>query len=202
MSDTVIVDDRARFPRPIAFLIVGAIATATLLALVWPALPFNERRVVVGPTRVGVIAKQVENAGAAARVDAAAPDFEWVAPSGARVSLSSLRPKPVVINFWATWCDPCKKEMPLLDKAAADHAGIAFLAVDLDEDGERIRAFFDRIGITRLEPLLDVGLTTTHRYVVLSVPSTFFVDGGGTIRHVKIGEMSEADLRTGLDRIK
>jgi thiol-disulfide isomerase/thioredoxin len=197
------VRDAAPFPRPIALLIVGAIAAATLLALAWPALPWSEgRRIVVGPTKVGVIVRQIENASAAGRVDAPAPDFEWVAPDGARTSLSSLRPRGVVVNFWATWCEPCKKEMPLMDRTAASHPGVVFLAVDLDEDGDRIRAFFDEVGLTRLEPLLDVGLVTTRRYGVVSVPSTFFVDAGGTIRHMKIGEMSEADLRRGLERVQ
>lgn len=204
MSDDAIVTDlQARFPRPVALVIVGAIALATLVALAWPALPFNEgRRIVIGPTKVSVIMRQVENSGAAPRAGSPAPDFEWVRPDGSRASLASLRGRGIVINFWATWCEPCKKEMPLMDRTAAEHPAVAWLAVDLDEDGERIREFFDRIGVTRLEPLLDVDLTTTHRYVVLSVPSTFFVDSGGTIRHVKIGEMSEADLRAGLERIK
>lgn len=197
------LDDRARFPRPIAYVIVGAIAAATLLALMWPLLPFNEgRRVVLGPTKVGVITRQIENPGAAGRADAPAPDFEWIAPDGTRRSLGSLRPQGVVVNFWATWCEPCKKEMPLLDRAAAEHAGIVFLAVDLDEDGDRIRTFFDQIGVRRLEPLLDVDLVTSRRYGVLSVPSTFFIDSGGTIRHVKIGEMNAEDLGRGLERIK
>ena len=198
-----IPDDRARLPRPVVYLIVGAIAAATLLALFWPALPFNEgRRIVLGPTRVGIITRQIETAGAAGREGAPAPDFEWVAPDGARVSLASLRPKGVVVNFWATWCEPCTREMPLLDRAAAQNPDVVFLAVDLDEDGDRIRAFFDRVGLQRLVPLLDVDLVTTKRYSVLSLPSTFFVDTGGTIRHVRIGEMDQEKLQRGLDSIK
>jgi thiol-disulfide isomerase/thioredoxin len=197
------LDDRVRFPRPVAALVVGAIALATLLALAWPALPWSEgRRVVVGPTKVGVIVRQIESSGAAGRVDAPAPDFEWIRPDGARTSLSSLRPRGVVVNFWATWCEPCKREMPLMDRVAAAHPNVVFLAVDLDEDGDRIRAFFDQVGLTRLEPLLDVALVTTRRYGVVSVPSTYFVDAGGTIRHMKVGEMSEADLQRGLERVR
>lgn len=202
-DDAIVVDPAARFPRPVAAVIVGAIALATLVALAWPALPWSEgRRIVLGPTKVSVIMRQVENSGAAPRAGSPAPDFEWVRPDGSRASLASLRGRGIVINFWATWCEPCKKEMPLMDRTAAEHPAVAWLAVDLDEDGERIREFFDRIGVTRLEPLLDVDLATTHRYVVLSVPTTFFVDSGGTIRHVKIGEMSEADLQRGLESIK
>jgi thiol-disulfide isomerase/thioredoxin len=198
-----VLDEGARFPRPIAFLIVGAIAAATLLALVWPALPFNDgRRIVAGPTKVGVISRQIEAEGMAGRIGATAPDFEWVAADGTRVALGSLRPKTVVVNFWATWCEPCRKEMPLLDRAAADNPGVAFLAVDLDEDGERIRAFFDEIGLRRVEPLLDVGLATARRYGLASVPSTFFIDAHGAIRHMQIGELDAEKLQRGLDRAK
>jgi thiol-disulfide isomerase/thioredoxin len=157
---------------------------------------------VLGPTKVGVITRQIEDAAAAGKVGALAPDFEWVAPSGARVSLSSLRPRAVVVNFWATWCEPCKNEMPLIDRTAAETTTVTFLAVDLDEDGDRIRRFLDQLGVTRVEPLLDVDLVTTKRYGVLSLPTTFFVDAGGTIRHMKVGEMSADDLRRGLEAIR
>lgn len=197
-----VVDERARIPRPLGALIVGAIAAATLLALVWPSLPWGEaRRVVIGPTKVDVITKQID-AGGGGRLNEAAPEFEWVTPDGRTMRLSSLRGRPVVLNFWATWCVPCRTEMPLLDRAAASEPSTAFFAVDLDEDGDKIRAFFDQIGITKLEPMLDVGLETSRRYGLASVPSTFFIDSGGTIRHVQIGEMDQDKLQRGLDRIK
>ena len=65
----------------------------------------------------------------------------------------------------------------------------------------RIRGFFDQVGLQRLVPLLDVDLVTTRRYGVL-LPSTFFIDSSGTIRDVRIGEMDQANLQRGLDRIK
>lgn len=187
-------------PRPIAALIFGAIALATAAAIVWPALPFNAPPPIV-PTKVGIIAKQIDEPGAAPRIGERAPDFEWVAPDGTRRSLSSLRPKRVVLNFWATWCVPCKEEMPLLERTAGERADIVFLAVDLDESGDQIRAFFDELGLTRIEPLLDVGLATSRRYGLASVPSTFFIDTNGVIRHIQIGEMDEEKLGRGLQRI-
>lgn len=194
--------DPTRLPRPVAAVIVAAIAGATLLALFWPALPFGgPTQVAVAPTKVGVITRQVDNSGAG-RINEPAPDFEWVAPDGRRVALSALRPKPVVINFWATWCEPCKREMPLLDATAAAHPDVVFLAVDLDEDGDRIRAFFDQVGLSVIEPLLDIGLATSRRYGLASVPSTFFVDAGGTIRHMQVGEMDAEDLERGLGKIR
>lgn len=195
--------DPARVPRPIAALAVSAIVAATLLALFWPSLPFNDPAArITGPTEVGVIVRQVEAEGAAPRISAPAPDFEWIDPDGSRRSLAALRGRPVVVNFWATWCLPCLNEMPLLERAAGANAGMTFLAVDLDEDGPTIRAYFERMGLERLVPLLDVGLATSRRYALASVPSTFFIDAGGTIRHIEIGEMDEAELEAALEKVR
>ena len=193
----------AGIPRPIALIIGGAISAAVIAAVLWPSLPFDQaRRQVGGPTRVGVVAEQIENEGAAGRISAPAPDFAWVAPDGARRTLGSLRGRSVVVNFWATWCVPCRTEMPLLEQTAAAHPEITFLAVDLDEDGGKIRAFFDELGLQRLEPLLDVGLATTRRYGVLSLPTTFFVGPDGVVRHVQVGEMDQEKLARGIERAK
>jgi thiol-disulfide isomerase/thioredoxin len=195
------LDDRARLPRPIALVIVGAIVGATLLALFWPSLPWSDaRRVIVGPTRVGVIDRQVENGGSG-RVGEAAPAVEWVAPDGKRVALASLG-KPAVVNFWATWCEPCKDEMPLLDRTAAAHPEVAFLAVDLDESGTKVRSFLDDLGVSKMDPLLDVGLATSRRFGLASVPSTFFIDARGTIRLLQIGQLDADKLQAALDRIR
>ena len=196
-----VLDDRARLPRPVALVIVGAILAATGLALFWPSLPWSDgRRIASGPTRVGVIDRQIENGGSG-RVGESAPAFEWIAPDGRRLALAALG-KPVVVNFWATWCVPCKEEMPLLDRAAAAHPEVAFLAIDLDEEGGRVRAFLDELGVARMDPLLDVGLATSRRFGLASVPSTFFVDARGAIRHLQIGQVDQASLDLGLDRIR
>lgn len=196
-----VADARPRIARPLALGIVVAILAATVAAFLWPSLPFNRAQPsVVGPTKVDVITRQLEGGGAT--VGQPAPDFEFVAPDGRTLRLSSYRGRPLVLSFWATWCVPCKTEMPLLDQAAAADPRTRFLAVDLDEDGATIRGYLDQLRIAHLEPMLDVGLQTSYRYDVVSVPSTFFVDAGGTIRHVQTGQLDASKLRTGLDAVR
>ena len=177
---------RPKMPRALAWTITGAIALASLMALLWPLLTRpSAPSPVIGA--VGVIYKEIEVEGSAGRIGALAPDFAWVDPTGQLRTLASLRGRPIVINFWATWCVPCREEMPALERAAVAHPDIAFLAVDLQEDGDRVRAFFDSLGLKTLQPLLDPNGSVARRYVVFSLPTTFFVDRTGTIVHLEIG---------------
>jgi len=189
-------------PRAITGLIVAAIAAASLAALAWPSLPFNiPVASVPGPSAVGVITRDIEIAGSAGRVGAPAPDFEWVDPAGRTRSLAALRGNAIVLNFWATWCVPCREEMPALERAAAAHPDIAFLEIDLQEDGDTVRGFFDSLGLKTLQPLLDTNGSVFRRYAVISLPSTFFVDRDGAIRHLEIGgPMTDETIRRGLDK--
>jgi thiol-disulfide isomerase/thioredoxin len=185
VSETVVEPPPTAFPRWLAAIIVGTIALASLVALVWPALPFN--RPPTGPTNVGVIRAQVEGPGMAGRIGALAPDFEWNAPDGRTLRLSDLRGSVVVVNFWYTACPPCKKELPALNRVARAQPAVVFLAVDLRESGDKVRSFFDSLDIDRVQPIIDPGTETVARYGVLSWPTTFYVDRGGVIRHLEIG---------------
>jgi thiol-disulfide isomerase/thioredoxin len=184
-------------PRWIAAIIIGAIALASLAALVWPLL--NKPATV---TDVGVIRAQLEADGAAGRIGAAAPDFEWTGPDGRTLRLSSYRGKVVVVNFWATWCAPCREEMPALQRVAASEADVVVLEVDLLEAGDKARSFLDSLGLDRLQPVLDSDGATTRRYGVLSLPSTFFVDKDGVIRHLEFTAMTEAQIRNGIKKAR
>lgn len=184
-------DYRPRMPRIVTAIVVGAIALASLAALVWPSLTRDDT--ATGPTRMGVISRQVEGPDMAGRVGAYAPVFEWHAPDGSTRTLADLRGKTVVINFWATWCKPCRTEMPLLNSVARSSDAI-FLAIDLQEDGARARSFFDQLALDRLEPILDLDGQTTRRYgVVTGLPQTFFVDAQGVVRYIERGEFTEAE---------
>ena len=184
-------------PRWIAAIIIGAIALASLAALLWPLL--NKPATV---TDAGVIRAQIEADGAAGRIGAPAPDFEWTSLDGQTLRLSAYRGKVVVVNFWATWCPPCREEMPALQRVAASEPDVVVLEVDLMEPGDKARSFLDSLGLDRLQPVLDGDGATTRRFGVLSLPSTFFIDKTGVIRHLELTAMSEAQIRTGIQKAR
>jgi thiol-disulfide isomerase/thioredoxin len=194
------LESRYQLPRWIAALFVGIIAIASLAALVVPQL---QQRPFVGQTNVGVITAVVDAPDTAGRVGARAPDFVWVRPSGETTRLSALKGRPVVLNFWATWCKPCLAEMPRLEQAARNNPDIAFLEIDLDEDGAKVRGFFDSLELVKLEPLIDVGSAVARKYGLgEGVPSTYFIDREGIVRATYLGEMDALKIATGLSAAK
>ena len=194
------IDGRPQLPRAIAGLLIGIIAAASLAALLWPSLPFNDRA-RSGPTRVAVITATVDVLDSAPVIGKVAPDFRWVEPDGVTRTLGSLRGAPVVLNFWATWCIPCRTELPAMERVAATTRDVTFLAIDLDEDGGKVRDFFDSLGIVTLRPLIDANSTQAKRYAVVGVPTTVFVGADGVIRQITIDAMTDDDLRAGLGKV-
>jgi thiol-disulfide isomerase/thioredoxin len=184
-------------PRWIAAIIIGAIALASIVALLWPLLAKPST-----PTDAGVIRAQIQGDGAAGRIGATAPDFEWSGDDGQTLRLSSYRGKVVVVNFWATWCRPCREEMPALQRVAASEPDVVVLEVDLMESGDKARSFLDSLGLDRLQPVLDTDGATTRRFGVLTLPSTFFVDKDGVIRHLELTQMTEDRIRSGINKAR
>ena len=193
-------DARPQMPRVVAAIIIGAIAIAAIAAFAWPSL--HASPLFSGPTEVGVIRRLVPDANAAPRISGLAPDFEWNAPDGTTKKLSDYRGRTVVVNFWATWCQPCREEMPAMQRVAGDSDAV-FLAVDLMEDGARVRAFMDSLGLDRLTPLLDTDGAVTRAYSVLELPQTFFVDPQGVIQHIEHGQVMDDDaVRRGIAKAR
>jgi peroxiredoxin len=117
-----------------------------------------------------------------------APDFALDTPDGRRVSLSELRGKVVLVNVWATWCPPCRAEMPAIQTAYEQYGdqGFVVLAVNMREDAEAVRAFMAERGLT-FETPLDADGKVSAAYQARVVPSSFFVDRRGVVRTVYRG---------------
>ena len=195
------VETRLQLPRWIAALFVGIIALASVAALIAPLL--RQTPIPAGSTNVGVITSVVDAPNTSARVGAEAPDFVWITPSGETKRLSALKGTPVVLNFWATWCKPCVAEMPRLEAAARANPDVRFFEIDLDEDGAKVRGFFDSLEITHLEPLIDVGSVVARKYELGSgVPDTFFIGRDGIVKAAVLGEMDDAKIATGIAAVK
>jgi len=119
----------------------------------------------------------------------AAPDFTLKDLDGRDVSLSSLKGNVVLVNFWATWCPPCREEIPSLAKLTALTSGkpIRLLAVSIDEGGkEAVEGLFKAMGVS-LPTLLDPEAKTGKRYGTTGVPETFIVDRQGKVVKKVVG---------------
>lgn len=117
-----------------------------------------------------------------------APDFELRTLDGQTVKLSALRGKPVLVNFWATWCPPCRAEMPYLQQVHEKWTtkGLVLLAIDLEEDTETIRKFMTELNLSMTVPL-DTDGRVGKAYGITGIPETFLIDKDGIIRQKIIG---------------
>jgi len=121
-----------------------------------------------------------------------APGFELEQVQGGRFDLEAYRGSPVVVNFWSTWCQPCKIEHPVLLQAAQSYgpAGVRFVAVVYQDEPEKVQRYITQNG-SAWPTLLDPGGRTAISYGVAGVPETFFVDKEGTIVHKVAGPVSQ-----------
>ncbi len=143
----------------------------------------------------------------APRVGAKAPDFTLNTADGKAVKLSDFRGQRVVLNFWATWCPPCRSEMPDVNKVATEYRdqGVVVLAVDQLESPDKVAAFYSEVGIgasPAINTIYDSVGTVAEDYHVTALPSTFVIDQNGVIRDVTLGPLAAGTLSAKLDRIK
>jgi cytochrome c biogenesis protein CcmG/thiol:disulfide interchange protein DsbE len=136
-----------------------------------------------------------------ARVGRPAPEFTLPALDGQTVSLGDLRGRPVVVNFWATWCGPCVHEMPYIQETYEvwSEKGLVILAININESPSQVQGFMQENRLS-LPVLLDGGGEVAEQYGVRAIPTTIFIDVEGITRNIKQGSYPsraaiEADLK-------
>lgn len=117
-----------------------------------------------------------------------APDFVLKSATGENLRLSEYRGDVVMINFWATWCGPCRQEMPLLDELYGRYQRVGFnlLGINIDDDSRRAMAMVNELGI-KFPVLFDEDKKVSKLYEVEAMPLTLLLDREGTVRHIHHG---------------
>ncbi|MEL7311944.1 MAG: TlpA disulfide reductase family protein [Pseudomonadota bacterium] len=117
-----------------------------------------------------------------------APDFSLQNSAGEQVSLSDLRGDVVMINFWATWCGPCREEMPLLDELHSryNRVGFSLLGVNIDDDPRRAEEMIESLGVS-FPVVFDSTKRVSQQYEVNAMPVTILLDREGVVRYVHHG---------------
>ena len=163
-----------------------------------------------GALLVGVtlVVTLVSGSGALRRGDVV-PDFALRNLDGETVRLSSLSGQVVVLNFWATWCPPCRREMPLLDATQRRYAerGVSIVGVNLAEPPEQVTSYVESINVDfplwTDGPSGDPGFASTRelfeQFGGVGLPTTYFIGPDGVLRDIRVGELNRAILQQGID---
>ncbi|MGP7815643.1 thiol-disulfide oxidoreductase ResA [Niallia sp. 01092] len=132
-----------------------------------------------------------------------ASDFVLEDMRGNKVQLSDLKGKGVFLNFWGTWCEPCQREMPYMEKQYNHYKnlGVEILAINVAESDVAIEAFVKRHNLS-FPVLKDKDRAVTEAYDITPIPTTFLIDKNGKVLRVITGTMTESDIKNYMELIK
>jgi len=162
------------------------------------------RRPLLGASLAGVAvwAGTSFAAFAGGTANAPLPDVALKRLDGAEVALHALSGKPMVVNLWATWCPPCRREMPALGQAQAAHPEVAFVFVNQGEDGKTVSAYLAGQGLKLDNLLLDASFALARATETKGYPTTLFYDSHGKLVARHMGELSPAQLRERMEALR
>jgi thiol-disulfide isomerase/thioredoxin len=155
-----------------------------------------------GSVVIAIGSRMLDSAGAVPRVGDTVPDFEYTLADGTPVRLSELRGKKVILNFWATWCAPCRLEMPALQAVHTQRGEeLAVLGVNLVESPNDIVPFGQEFGITF--PLIaNRSGDIRDAFGALSIPVTYFINSDGTVAERHLGVVDAQFIDAQLAKMK
>jgi len=164
------------------FFLLGGLLLGGLLGvlIVLGESPFNHQTGNVEAPKIGIPLKA----------------FSLRDLDGNKISLEDYYGKPLIINFWATWCRPCEKEMPLLNETAINASNyLNVIGINVEEDRNTVLKFTEN-HLIDFPVLLDPDGKIADQFVVNGFPTTFFIDGNGVLRAIRVGELDQ-DLLIG-----
>ena len=168
--------------KPIALNKKNTLILLFLLFIIFSLIYLNEKNKSLNQNNIGP------------NLGLYAPDFETEYLNGSRFMLYDLRGTPVILNFWATWCSPCVREMPTLQKFYDEHKEqLVVIGINLGEDRKTIEKFIKNLNIT-FPIILDKDKKIEKSYNLIIRPSTYFIDKNGVVVDKKLGELSREDL--------
>ncbi len=167
-------------------IIIGAVIVAVLAVLLGGLLT---------PTQPG-------NKSTAALEGKPAPSFDLTLINGGRIQLEQFKGKPVVLNFFASWCVPCKDEAPMFSRAAIEYSkkGVIFLGIAYNDKEDKAREFANQFDLgfpIMMDDSSDAGRTSV-KYALFGVPETFFIDSNGVVKKHYPKPIERAELEAGL----
>lgn len=158
----------------------------------------NTSALILRTAQGSFLDKEAEvNSDVAPRMGFQAPEFAFEDLNGSTLSLSDLRGKPVLLNFWATWCPPCRKEIPDLQRFHEQYGDqVTLLGINWGEERDEVRGFLARYGATYTN-LMDEDGKFFVLYRLTGLPTSYWIDEEGSIRGVWLGAMDFEDMVEG-----
>lgn len=150
------------------------------------------------PANVGINATLLDSQASLVQVDTVAPDFSWQQADGRTARLSDFRGQRVVVNFWATWCEPCRSEMP--DLNAVDGNDVHVIGINKGQQVDVIPAFAQELGVD-FQLVSDPDGDVSLAYGARNLPTTLFVGRDGTVAAIHYGILTREALDVQLERI-
>jgi len=201
LAEPTVLKPRSR-KRSITIFIVVSILNAALLILLWtqlltPAQNASSVQSSASDSGLGDVSSPL--------IGKPAPDFTLAKLSeGGNLRLSDFKGKPVILNFWASWCDPCNAEAPFLQKTWATRLqkqGAVLIGIDGQEKASAAQAFLQKykIGYPNVQDTLDGSIGI--RYGVAGFPTTIFIDPNGTVVAKSIAALDEKTLEQELKKL-
>lgn len=183
-------------PGALRNIVATALVGVAIAGLVW----FFDRP---GGAKSQAVTVTATAQGAAPRVGKPAPDFELTLLDGTKVRLSDYRGRPVWINFWASWCPPCRAENPDIQdvyEAHKDEHGLVLLAPAIGERREDVAGYMERADL-HYPVGLDTDTQIAANYRVLGIPTHVFVDADGIVREIRVGAMSKKTMEKMIQKL-